>query len=176
MNGGRDSLEEMIERYRNELSDMRREVKAPESEKEPITPVSENQLRNSDGNTQIGYIKVQVQTEIGAPAAGATVLITSEDGGRKILEFFGFTDENGESPIVPLPAPPMENSEAPRGKNPYALYEVRTDFAGLRSVISRDVPVFEGVTSIQSAVMPPLPAGMRSEDGILIYTESAPNF
>lgn len=171
MNNQTESFEEMVERYTKDI--MKYKSKPVQEEKSvPAAAIqtSPKQLeQGSDNgedqsspsaNTQTGYLKVMVNVgDKAMPIEGASVLVTENDGGKQILQYFGFTNESGETPVIPLPAPPVENSEAPKGKNVYAVYDIRTDAPGYRTVINRGVPIFEGITSIQNVQLNPLPGG-----------------
>lgn len=169
MNTQKESFDEMVERYKKDI--MKYKPKYVQEEKsipavslqaspEQIKQGSDNGEDRSSpsANTQTGYIKVMVNVGNKAmPIEGASVLITENDDGKQILKYFGFTDKSGETPLIPLPAPPIENSEAPKGKNVYAVYDIRTDAPGYRTVINRGVPIFEGITSVQNVQLYPLP-------------------
>lgn len=181
MNKQKESFEEMVERYTKDI--MKYKAKPMEEEKSVPTvslQASPDQLKlgsdngadksSPSANTQTGYLKVMVTlADKSMPIEGASVLVTENDGGKQILRYFGFTNESGETPTISLPAPPVENSEAPKGKNVYAVYDIRTDAPGYRTVINRGVPVFEGITSIQNVQLNPLPGDM------IEYVENEPD-
>lgn len=169
MNNQKESFEQMVERYKKDI--MKYKPK-PMQEENSIPTVSlqasSDQLKlgsdngedqsSPSANTQTGYLKVMVNVGNKAmPIEGASVLVTENDNGKQILRYFGFTDKSGETPVISLPAPPVENSEAPKGKNVYAVYDIRTDAPGYRTVINRGVPIFEGITSVQNVQLNPLP-------------------
>lgn len=180
MNKQKESFEEMVERYKKDI--MKYKARPIEEEKsvpaisgavtESKPPAAEREKDSSvpSANTQTGYLKVMVTlADKSMPIEGASVLVTENDDGKQILRYFGFTNESGETPTIPLPAPPVENSEAPKGKNVYAVYDIRTDAPGYRTVINRGVPIFEGITSIQNVQLNPLPGDM------IEYVENEPD-
>ncbi len=180
MNNQTESFEEMVERYTKDI--MKYKSKPVQEEKsvptissavsEPLSSGSDNGADKSSpsANTQTGYLKVMVTlADKSMPIEGASVLVTENDDGKQILRYFGFTNESGETPTISLPAPPVENSEAPKGKNVYAVYDIRTDAPGYRTVINRGVPIFEGITSIQNIQLNPLPGDT------IEYTENEPD-
>lgn len=104
-----------------------------------------------------GGILVHVRTARGAePVAGAAVIITQERGGEQILISVRNTDDCGDVPEVRVPAPP---SSADQQHPAYALYDISVYADGFYREHSKDVPVFEGVVSVQNFDLIPLPAG-----------------
>ena len=101
-------------------------------------------------NTQSGFLRVQAfagpQT---IPVQGAQVLVTRDftDGTRRFAA--GQTDESGVLDGIVLPAPPGALAQNPGGTVPYALYDIRVSHPDYRTEIYKQVPVFEGVKSIQ---------------------------
>ena len=101
-------------------------------------------------NTESGFLCVQAfagpQT---IPVSGAQVLVTRDftDGTRRFAA--GQTDESGVLDGIVLPAPPGARAQAPGNTVPYALYDIRVSHPDYRTEIYQQVPVFEGVKSIQ---------------------------
>ncbi|MBQ7335442.1 MAG: carboxypeptidase regulatory-like domain-containing protein [Clostridia bacterium] len=73
------------------------------------------------------------------------------------------TDRDGNTEIIPLPAPPRSDSMHPGVANPFAIYnlEVRLEGYGDQSYIA--LPIFEGITAVQPVDLIPLPENGRSE-------------
>lgn len=65
------------------------------------------------------------------------------------------TDENGQTYAVSLPAPRRNLSEAPGelSRDTYALYDIVASVAGFETMRINAVPVFDGVTSLQTVNM-----------------------
>lgn len=104
-----------------------------------------------------GGIRVHVFTARGAvPVAGATVIITREAGGETVLISVQQSDDCGDCPEVRVPAPP---STADEQFPAYYTYDIAVQADGYYRERSADVPVFEGVVSVQSFDLIPLPAG-----------------
>lgn len=112
--------------------------------------------------TEEGRLIVRTSTGGGAfPLSGAavTVYVYLPDGTPKLYRVL-FTDENGETAPISLPAPPRNASESPApagAPRPYAAYRVVAQAKGYAPVTSDTVPVFSGITSRQSFRMLPLP-------------------
>ena len=87
------------------------------------------------------------------------------------------TNDNGETEIVKLPAPPKKLSESPNAdKNlkPYAQYKISAYLNGYYQIVNSTVPIFSGVTSIQRINMIPLPS-YTTERKVINIAESEPN-
>ena len=109
-----------------------------------------------------GYIKVQASIANGAmPISGAQVSVR-QDGIELVLTV---TDENGETEEIPLKAPSKALSEQYETvMRPYSVYDVFTDKDGYVPVRNLNVPVFDGIVSIQSVNMRRLPEDYRGEE------------
>ncbi len=101
-----------------------------------------------------GYIQVRTFTAREAtPVAGADVVITKGDTVLHQLR----TDENGSTVVVELPTVSRKLSQQSGNLHPYETYDIRIKAPGYLNVISKDVPVFEGITAVQNVAMIPLP-------------------
>lgn len=105
-----------------------------------------------------GYITVNVRTAGGAlPVDNAMVTVRS-NGGSVIAVMF--TDMSGTSDVLSLDTPPRENSLSPDNTGAVAgLYTVTTDREGYYSVVNTNVPIYEGVNSIQLVILVPVAEG-----------------
>lgn len=121
-----------------------------------------------------GYITVNVRTAGGAlPVENAVV--TVKDSGGAILAVF-FTDRDGKTPRLKVLAPPRANSESPGAASPpFFNYNIDTDKEGYISVRNVDVPVYPGITSVQTVEMIPISEGStRLPRDVITYTEGTP--
>lgn len=121
-----------------------------------------------------GYITVNVRTAGGAlPVENAVV--TVKDSGGAILAVF-FTDRDGKTPRLKVLAPPRANSESPGAASPpFFNYNIDTDKEGYISVRNVDVPVYPGITSVQTVEMIPISEGSTRLPGdVITYTEGTP--
>ena len=105
-----------------------------------------------------GYLQIEVTTASGAiPVRDATVIITERTNGDESLIGMVITDENGTTPIVPLPAPPQSLSEAPDpAERPYSEYNISVYKKGFYSIPQLTVPIFDTIKSIQPVSVIPL--------------------
>lgn len=128
-------------------------------------PPAEQTDRAPDG---MGYLTVRVTTARGAiPLEGARVDIRSlgdeaqtDPAVRGDIVASLVSGRDGRTPRTPLPAPPAAISERPSGKPPFSRYSVEVSLLGYRDQTYLGIPIFDGVTSLQSAILVPLP-----EDG-----------
>lgn len=112
-------------------------------------------------NPKRGYLKIEVSSAFGAlPVEGAvgTVSKVMSDGQRYIIDTLT-TDRSGISEVIALPAPDKELSESP-GKPgaaiPYAEYDLEVKKEGFVPVVAKNVPIFDGILSLQPVSMKPL--------------------
>ena len=105
-----------------------------------------------------GYLQIEVTTASGAiPVRDATVIISESSNGEEHLIGMIITDENGTTPIVPLPAPPQSLSEAPDpSEKPYSEYNISVYKKGFYSIPKLTVPIFDTIKSIQPVSVIPL--------------------
>lgn len=149
-------------------------------------------IQNRDGITEpenfsglpedgVGYLVVRVTTARGViPLGGISVTVRNynpefEDGRGAVLTTL-VTDRSGNTQRFPLPAPPKELSERPGAKtNPFSSYSVDIDTDGYYKQFYTNVPIFDGVTSVQQADLVPLAENGRTDNiapDVQIFSES----
>lgn len=118
-----------------------------------------------------GFLIVSVRTGEGAiPLEGALVTLRGGEAleGDAIASFI--TDKSGNTPRITLPAPPRINSESPHGGKPYAVYNADISLDGYYSNLYSNIPIFDTITSVQTAYMIPLPEdGGRESDEVFVF-------
>lgn len=121
-----------------------------------------------------GFILVNVRAGNEAtPIVGASVIITATDNGRRLLTAVGITDISGTIAKISVPAPDKAYSLTPYTEiRPYSLFDISVRAKGFYNARSVDVPVFSGITSVQSFNMIPLPIGAESDENTLTYLNS----
>ena len=117
-----------------------------------------------------GYLIVSVRAGEGAiPLEGALVTLRGGDAteGDAIASFI--TDQSGNTPRITLPAPPRINSESPNGGKPYASYSADISLDGYFTNLYTNIPIFDTITSVQTAYLIPLPedGSSRTEEVLL---------
>ena len=110
-------------------------------------------------NTHFGRLLVSVTTALGAiPLEDAEVHIyglTAEDGTRETLYTLR-TDSSGRTPKILLPTVAESLSEVPGNPYPYIAYTASVRKDGYYNVERTNIPIFEGITSIQPIDLIPL--------------------
>ena len=106
----------------------------------------------------IGYLQVRVSTAQSAvPLEDALVVIRSQaDQGEQIVASV-VTDRSGLTPRIPLPTVPRGLSEVPGNPHPFYTYHLEVSKEGFFNQYYQNVPVFDGISAVQSAEMIPLP-------------------
>jgi peptidoglycan hydrolase-like protein with peptidoglycan-binding domain len=114
-----------------------------------------------------GTLKIFATTGDGAiPVAGASYAIKDKSGN---VLFSGITNENGESGVYTLEAPPRELSLTPNpGVRAYGVYDVWIAKPGFVTVTIIDVEVMDGLDAIQSVDLQPVTEGNEEEATIII--------
>ena len=146
-------------------------------DKKPEVSTPGNEF-NSDIGTSTGYILVNTRTgENSSPVEGALIMITAISDGRREMIASGLTDESGVSPKFSVPAPDLVHSQSPDAlKRPYSLYDISVTAKGFFNARSVDVPVFSGITSVQTFGMIPVPLMMKQNDETVTYINQEPDF
>ena len=105
-----------------------------------------------------GYLVVKVSTARGAiPLEDASVNIRGAGGNTSDILYSLKTDIDGLTEKVALPAPSRTLSETPPSSTPFAIYDIDVFKDGYTDLHFTNVAVFDSITSIQPAVMIPLP-------------------
>lgn len=118
----------------------------------PADPVR----RFLSANPAFGTLLFQVTGGQGAfPVAGAQVQVTGKLNDRLSLSFRLTTDESGKTEPLSLPAPDRSLSLSPNRGKAYAVYEAEITAENHIPVRIRDLPVFDGITTIQPVNLSP---------------------
>ena len=108
--------------------------------------------------TGTGYLQFRVSTAQSAiPLEQAQVIIrsTAERGGDIVTTVT--SDRSGLTPKIPLETLPRSLSEAPGNPHPFYSYHVDVSKEGYYTQYYQNVPVFDGISAVQSVEMIPLP-------------------
>lgn len=90
------------------------------------------------------------------PIENAYVTVSTRINGEDREMFNARTNSSGETGTRILPAPSRELSQqADNAVQPFALYDATVEKDGYVKVILRDIPIFDGIQSIQSVAMIP---------------------
>ena len=109
-------------------------------------------------NTRTGQLRFRTFTERGAlPVKDAVCIVTKDFGGETQVLSTQTTDMSGQTEIISLPAPPRSLSQTPNNTIlPYALYDATIRAEGFEGIVLKNIPIFEGILSVQNAALVPL--------------------
>ena len=110
-----------------------------------------------DENSKRGKLRVQTYASLQVfPIQNAKVSVEKEfeDGTHIFAE--EYTDIDGVAENITLPTKSKELSLTPESPIPYATYTVRVTHPQFESITFSNVPIFEGVESLQPVAMLPL--------------------
>lgn len=124
-------------------------------------------------NPDFGTLLFQVTGGQGAfPIGGATVVITKNLTDGHALSITTTTDESGKTQEFSLPAPSRNLSQTPGGRDVFATYDAVISAPGHVTVIVHDIPIFDGITTIQPVnLAPDLNGNMVKETETITDTE-----
>ena len=107
-------------------------------------------------NPAFGTLIFQVTGGQGAfPVPNATILLTKQLNDQQSLSFTIVTDESGKTAPVSLPAPSRELSQRPGNGIVFATYQAKISAPNYVTTEIRDLPVFDGITTIQPVSLSP---------------------
>ena len=109
------------------------------------------------GSTGQGYLIVHVTTARGAiPLEGVQVLVRNylPDGADRRGDVIATltSGRDGNTPRLPLSAPPRSNSLSPSTSPPYQPYLIEVNAQGYFAQRYINVPIFDGIVAIQFAL------------------------
>jgi len=118
--------------------------------------IKSNRVYPTQMETQsVGKLQVNVVTQVGVrPIPNATIKISYTGDPTKTVEELT-TDISGRTPVIDLPAPPLEYSMAPSAEQPYSEYTLNISAEGFESVEINGMEVLPVVTAVQPVEMIP---------------------
>ncbi len=131
-----------------------------------------NDIADNDLDDDEGYLQIRTVTAEGAvPLAGVLVLIKNPRTNELLAQLR--TDADGLTAAAPLRTVSRELSEVEGNPTPYDTYDIEISLDGFYGVKSENVPVFGGITNLQTVSLIPLPefAGKGEE-----YTIDSPDY
>jgi len=115
-----------------------------------------------------GGLRIQVTSTLGLfPIADASVTIYYADTPDSPIQTLT-TDISGQTPVIELPAPPVEYSLEPGSPRPYSEYTIQVSAPGYETVVISGSEILPDVTSIQPVKLPPLEESDEKEEDINI--------
>lgn len=108
---------------------------------------------------------------------GVSVLVSTGTGTDLQVKYVSVTNSRGETGKIPLPAPPASISlNKDETQQAYSTYDVSVYLSGYYPQVSKDVPVFAGITSRQIFSMIPLPAYPDNPPEPTVFQNNEPRF
>lgn len=128
---------------------------------------ADNRLEDDEG-----YLQVRVTTAEGAvPLKGAQVVITNPRTNQLVGQVM--SNRDGLTPAVPVRTVSRTLSEVEGNPQPYDTYDLEITLDGYFGVKSENVPVFGGITNLQTVSLIPLPEFTKQGEE---YTINNPDF
>lgn len=111
------------------------------------------------GDNSWGFLQFDVFTAGGAyPVSNALVTVTKKLPSGSGLVRILFTDRNGRTPTIALPAPSRSLSQTPESTvRPFSEYNVTVRAKGFYTIKDINIPIFAGVKTVQPIDLIPLP-------------------
>ncbi len=118
----------------------------------------------------VGYLLVQVRTgDGGIPVENAAVTVSRNENGKEVIYRLSVTGKSGETELIELPVYKMtSNPNSPEDYEKSTDYDVSVYIKDYFRVVSRNVPVFDGIKSIQTFNLIPIPFSGDPDQTIFI--------
>lgn len=131
-------------------------------------------LQNSQN---YGKLVIRVSAASGAvPVSGASVIIRSPEGAVPVTTLAAvLTDESGLTEPILIPTPPISESLAPGGNQPFAQVSTEVSASGYFTSSNLNIPIYPGITSIQPVTLVPLPdsaAGVQRVSDFVFHNDA----
>ena len=113
-------------------------------------------MEKSNAKNGSGILTVRATTGNGSfPVSGAAVYVSEYTEGGSLLYSLR-TGKDGLTPPISLDTPLKSESLSPNGKIPYSEYLVTVKKEGYYTNENIGVPIFDGITSVQTADLLPI--------------------
>ena len=173
----KEELAHLIEQYNRQMISQYRDTQPTVQvtvADDPPSPRNENAVRDDTALTDIGQLQIRVSTENQVfPIEGAVVTVTHSHNADTLLDRVLITDQNGLTPIIDLPTKDRTLSLSPDNPTPYTTYNVRVTTDGYFTKDFLNLPIYGGVTAVQSVSMIPLPEGGGDDIPLVIVNNEA---
>ncbi len=104
-----------------------------------------------------GFLRVRVYTsDAQLPVEDATVTVTQPGASGSRLLATRITDESGLIPVLTIPTPDGEESQAPGPPAPYTNVDITIDHPDYERVLIENAQIFPGIISEQNIPLIPI--------------------
>lgn len=127
-----------------------------------------------NGLPEFGTLRVEtVSSNMLYPVSNVHVVIYKNFGDENYFIYDTYTDGSGAVKDLKLPAPSKSLSQSPDNSDfkPYATYNIYVEHPYFFNVLYENVPIFDGIVSIQAVEMVPDLDGTLYEPTIVIEKE-----
>lgn len=125
-------------------------------------------------NPKEGYLTFQVAS--GAiPVSGSKIIVSKNVGDEVYIGKTLLSDMDGKTSVISLPAPDKMLSLTPGNVKPYSTYDIIVSANGYLTEYFYDVPVFEGITSLQPVILKPDVGAVNIKYNNPVYERSFQN-
>jgi len=164
----KEELQSMIDRYRRDFMEQYASaISVPPPDKQSSTIPS--QETNASDLIDIGQLQIRTATGNQAiPIAGAVVTVTNTDDDSRPIVLV--TDKSGLTPVIDLPAKDRALSLSPDNPSPFTAYHIIVTADGYLTKEFPNIPIYGGVTAIQSVTMVPVPEGGDNDMPLMFPT------
>lgn len=108
------------------------------------------------GTQSLGGLRIRATTPNIAPIPNASVRVSSVSEPDTVLEEMT-TDASGLTPVIELPAPPPDYSQAPSTVQPYAEYTININATNFSPITVQGAQILPQITALQEATLTEAP-------------------
>ncbi len=114
-----------------------------------------------------GQLRIQCRTLGEVPIENATIAITLPSDPETVVEQLT-TDASGLTPVITLPAPPLNLSLEPSAEQPYSEYDLRISAPNFEGAVFSGIEILPTVTANQNVVLNPQAVAAAPEEVFVI--------
>lgn len=170
-----ENKKEIKDNQKNDADELT-EDKIDERFPPPVIPDFIKNPQSDIQNDSFGYLKVSVRTGNGGiPIEGSAVTVSQTVDGKESIVRMLSTDSSGDTETIKLPAPKKPSGNEPQDYEHYTTYNISAFSEGYFREVSENAPIFEGITSIQTFLLIPLPYNYDQDKNSIDYNNIEPD-
>lgn len=124
--------------------------------------------QSNSNNIDTGRLQVRVNSSIGTlPVENASIQVSLSGDPESPVENLT-TNNDGQSEVLDLPAPPLEYSMEPSTEQPYAEYTIRVSADGYEPATFTGSQILPDVTALQNVVLTPVTSPNSQPESFVI--------